>query len=37
VPSVIARYRSPLNLDAVLVTKQKLYHPKMMDVNEEGN
>jgi hypothetical protein len=31
---VVARDRLPLNLGAVLVTTQKIYHPKMMDVNE---
>jgi hypothetical protein len=34
---VAARDRSPLNLEAVLMTTQKIYHPKMMDVNEEND
>jgi hypothetical protein len=34
---VVARDRSPLNLETVLLTTQKIYYPKMMDVNEEKN
>lgn len=30
---MVARDRSPLNLGAVLVTTQKIYQTKMMDVN----
>jgi hypothetical protein len=31
------RDRSPLNLEAALMTTQKIYQMKMMDVNEERN
>jgi hypothetical protein len=30
---LVARDRSPLNLGAVSLTTQKIYHSKMMDVN----
>jgi hypothetical protein len=30
---LVPRDRSPLNLEPVLMTTQKVYHPKMMDVN----
>jgi hypothetical protein len=31
---VVARDCVPLNLETVLLITQKVYHPKMMDVNE---